>query len=321
MNHRILLALFIILSFSSISAQEIFRRFSTDIEKYPEELGVFMGTETAELVPEAIQSFVQRWIDGSIPDTNKAEFILISNQLLDNYARPRPHFMTFLEVIHLFSIDSGQADNQHIWINSMIDFTGPSNLTLPVIQDYMMFARNLLRSGIISQTNSTRWISSSRGFRLEYTDSVRLHVDGTDLTCYAVRDSIMILQTGGVYNPISHYWEGQGGRITWDRSGYNPDRIYAELDSYSVNFRLSEFKIDTVSYYNKEYFDFPIPGKLEHRAERIISGPKANYPRFVSFLMDYVIEDISQNVDYSGGISLGHNYFWKHRRFRKGGAG
>ncbi|MCK4750826.1 MAG: hypothetical protein KAT15_27400, partial [Bacteroidales bacterium] len=77
-----------------------------------------------------------------------------------------------------------------------------------------------------------------------------------------------------------------------------------ELDSYSVNFRLSEFKIDTVSYYNKEYFDFPIPGKLEHRAERIISGPKANYPRFVSFLMDYVIDDISHNVDYSGGISM-----------------
>ena len=304
MNQHILLALSFALFFLPVSAQEVFRRFSQDIEKYPSEIVTFMGADSEELVPGALQSLVQKWNDGSIADTNKAELIVISNQLLDKYARPHPHFMTFLEVVHKFGEDPQQADNQAEWIRSMLDFTGFSGFTLPAIHDYMMFARHLLESMTISQTKSTRWVSSNQEFRLEYTDSVRLYIEETDLTCYAVRDSIMILQTGGIYNPVSHYWSGKGGRINWERSGYDRERIYARLGNYTTNFHLSELRIDSVSYYNKDYFDFDIPGRLEYKAERIISSQQTNYPRFISYQSNYSIEDIYKNVDYSGGISM-----------------
>ena len=104
MNQRIILALslFLLLSFSNLPAQELFRRFSTDITMYPEELLTFMGLGTEEIVPEAVQSIIQLWGEGSIPDTNKIEILIISNQLLEKNARPRPQYETFVEALHLF---------------------------------------------------------------------------------------------------------------------------------------------------------------------------------------------------------------------------
>ncbi len=308
MKPHILLLFSILLSVSEINAQEeIFRRFSGDIEKYPDELLRFMDLETGaeELIPAAVQTLVLKWGDGSIADTNKKEIIVISNQLLEKYARPRPHFMTFLEVLYLYRQDSLlQDDNQRVWIESMLDLSGPAGLSLTVLQDYMEFARGLLASGTISQTKSTRWVSSNRDFRLEYTDSVRLYVPETNLSCYAVRDSIMILRTEGVFNPLSLQWKGNGGRINWERTGYDGERIYAELDEYQVDFHYSEFRVNSVDYYNLEFFDFAIPGSLEHKVERIISAQKANYPKFRSFQLNYMIEGLFDNVDYLGGISM-----------------
>jgi hypothetical protein len=304
MNQRILLLLCFLLSVSHAPAQEIFRRFSSNIEKYPEELVTFMGFSGEETMPGAVQSLFQKWGEGSIPDTAKTEIVLISNRMLEKFARPLPHFMTFLQILYLFGEAPDQYENQRNWIESMLDFSVSPDVSLPELQDYLVFTLHLLESGTMSETNSTRWVSSNRVFRLEYTDSVRLLLDGTDLTCFAVRDSIMVLQTGGVYNPVSRVWSGKGGRINWARSGYDPEKVYAELDRYRINLRQSEFRIDTVLYHNSEYFDFAVPGRLEHKVERIISGPRANFPKFFSFKMDYSIDDIFKNVDFSGGISM-----------------
>jgi len=304
MNHRLILVLILLSMVPGISGQEIFRRFSTDTISYPDELVRFMGLGPEESYPEAVQMMIQRWGEGSIPDTNKVEIIHISNNLLDKYARPQPQYITFLEVLHLFESNPQHAENQRQWIESMLDFTLPSRLSLPAIQDYMLFTKQFLESGTVSQSNSTKWVSSNLNFKLEFKDSVRLYIDETNLTCYAVRDSIMILQTAGVYNPLSHLWLGKKGRINWSRSGYDGERIYSEFQQYSVNFRSSEFAIDTVMFYNKDLFDFAIPGGLNHKTERIISGPKANFPRFVSFQLNYLVDGIFDNVIYNGGISM-----------------
>ncbi len=304
MSHRIILVSIFLSIVTGISGQDIFRRFSTDTVSYPEELLRFMGVETVESAPEVVSLMAQKWGEGSIPDTNKVEIIRISNNLLEKYARPRPHYLTFLEVLHLFDSNPRNAENQRRWIESMLDFTTSSGLTLPAIQDYMMSTRLLLESGTISQTNSTRWKSSSLEFRLEYDDSVSIYLDRTNLTCYAVRDSIMIHQTGGVYNPITHKWTGKEGKITWDRSGYDPERVYSDFDSYQINLRTSDFNIENVRFYHTDLFDFAIPGGLQHKAERIISETKANYPKFQSYEMNYVVDGIYDNVEYNGGISM-----------------
>ena len=304
MKQRILIFQILILFGTGLSGQEVFRRFSTDLENYPGELVTFMGTGAEETQPLIIQTFIENWNAGMMLDTTKAQLIAISNKMLDINARPRPHFIKFLQVINAFTIYNGPAENYLNWLRSMLHFTASRNYTLPVINDYIVFSLKLLNSGILYESNSTRWTSSNPDFQLIFNDSVQVVVGPTDLTCNAVRDSILVYGTSGIYNPLSHYWLGDGGKITWERSGYSPDQVYAALDEYMINFRFYEFHADSVTFYHKKYFDFEILGRLDDKVERILSQATANYPRFESYRASFRLDDIFEGIDYSGGISM-----------------
>ena len=304
MKQRILISLILILVGSGLSGQEVFRRFSTELENYPGELVIFMGTSDEEAQPLIIQTFIENWNAGMMLESTKAQLIALSNKMLDKNARPRPHFVTFLQVINAFTLYNGPAENYLNWLRSMHHFTATRDYTLPVINDYLLFSLKLLNFGILYESNSTRWTSSNADFQLLFDDSVQVVVGPTDLTCNAVRDSILVYGTSGIYNPISHSWRGDGGRITWERAGYAPDQVYAALDKYMINFRFYEFHADSVAFYHKQYFNFEILGSLDDKVERILSQATANYPRFESYQASFRLDDIFEGIDYYGGISM-----------------
>ena len=304
MKQRILISLIIILIGSGLYGQTVFRRFSTELEKYPGELVTFMGTSDEEAQPLIIQRFIENWNAGMMLDTTKAQLIALSNNMLNKNARPRPHFITYIEVINAFTSYLGPAENYLNWLSSMHQFTTSSDYSLAVINDYLLFSLKLLNSGILYETGSARWTSTNADFQLLFDDSVRVVVGQTDLICHAVRDSIMLYGTRGIYNPLSHSWRGDGGRITWERAGYAPDQVYARLDEYTINFRFYEFHADSVAFYHKQFFDFEIQGSLDDKVERIISKTTANYPRFQSYQASFRLDDIYEGIDYAGGISM-----------------
>ncbi len=304
MKQRILISLILILIGSGLFGQAVFRRFSTELENYPGELVTFMGTSDEEAQPLIIQTFIENWNAGMMLDTTKAKLIALSNNMLDKNARPRPHFITYIQVINAFTSYLGPAENYLNWLSSMHHFTTSSDYSLAVINDYLLFSLKLLNSGILYESGSARWTSSNADFQLLFDDSVRVVVGQTDLSCHAVRDSIMLYGTRGIYNPLSHSWRGDGGRITWERAGYAPDQVYVRLDEYTINFRFYEFHADSVAFYHKQFFDFEILGSLDDKVERIISQATANYPRFESYQASFRLDDIYEGIDYSGGISM-----------------
>jgi hypothetical protein len=304
MKQRIQVSLIILLLGSGLYGQEVFRRFSTDLENFPGELINFMGTSDEEFQPLIIQTFLEIWNAGMMLDTTKSQLIDIANKLLDKKARPRPHFVTFLQVINAFNVYLGPAENYQNWLRSMQYFAASRDHSLPVINDYVLFTLKLLNSAVLYESNSTCWTSSNADFQLSFDDSVQVVVGPTDLTCNAVKDSILVYGTRGTYNPISHYWRGIGGKVTWERAGYSPDQVYAALDAYTINFRLYEFHADSVVFYHKKYFDSDIQGSLDVKVERIITKATANYPRFESYQASFRLDDIFEGIDYFGGISM-----------------
>jgi hypothetical protein len=186
----------------------------------------------------------------------------------------------------------------------MLHLSASRGFTLPQINDYLLFTEKWLNAGILYESSSTRWTSSNIDFQLVFNDSVQVVVGPTDLTCIAVRDSILVHETGGIYNPISHLWKGSGGKVTWERAGYSADQVYADLDRYMINFRFYEFHADSVTFYHKQYFDFGMLGSLVVKVERIISQATTNYPRFESYQASFRLNDIFESIDYYGGISM-----------------
>ena len=295
---------FLLILTIQLQAQDVFHRFSSDIEKYPEELAVFMNEVPVEGQVSVTGTFIQNWTGGILTDTLKADIRIISNKLLDKNARPKPHFNTFLNIINLSLAEGLLDDNFLNWISSMHFVTTSDAYNLNQVDSYLAFMMNLLKDRILNQTKGAIWQCSAPAFRLTFNDSVMVYVDDTDLKCYAIRDSIVIFNTSGIYMPLTQQWLGTGGRVTWSRSGFDPEMVYAEMEDYHIDMRFSEFHADSVYFSNKHFIDFQMKGKLEHRVERVISEDKAIYPRFESYQSNYDLKGIYENIDYSGGLSM-----------------
>ena len=125
-----------------------------------------------------------------------------------------------------------------------------------------------------------------------------------DLTCYSKRDSLQLFETQGVLYPVHNRWEGEGGLVTWERGGYSREEVFAHLQKYQIDLTRSDYTAEQVSFTNKLYFDEPLMGALEDKVKLNAREEDATYPKFTSYTRKFVIEDLYENIDFEGGLSM-----------------
>ncbi|NOR88373.1 MAG: hypothetical protein GQ527_12260, partial [Bacteroidales bacterium] len=141
-------------------------------------------------------------------------------------------------------------------------------------------------------------------WKLEVDSSVRLVFDLVDLVCYTKKDSSNIYSTSGSYNPITKKWIGKGGNINWQRANFDPNEVYANLNKYQIEMKMSKFKADSLEFFNYRYFDKPIQGVLEEQVLASRRGKKALFPAFTSYTKQWKIPEIFVDIDFSGGFKI-----------------
>ena len=248
--------------------------------------------------------FTAAWDSGLISPQAKGEIIALSNKLLRKNARPKPHFMLFIMNQDAFLKGSLKENSYNAWMKGLDFLADSRNKQVTDIENYLDITNNLIRNGVIFQSTGVRWKAAQPDFYFEFKDSVRIIFKPVTLTCVAVRDSIQIYNTEGIFAPYTQMWFGKGGKVTWERSGYSSSEVYSDLRRYRINMRLSEYKADSVTFYNKVYLKFSMLGKLEDKVEPIGSADKSNYPRFESYQSNYKIKDIYKNVNFQGGLAM-----------------
>lgn len=303
MKKGILLVAIIFSSLNYISSQVI-STFSSGVEKYTDELKTFMGSVLSEREEIIMDNYTTAWDSGLISPAIKSEIIILSNKLLRKNARPKPHFMLFILNQEAFLAGTQDEESYKAWKEGLDFLVDSRNIQVTEVENYLHITNNLIRNNIIFQSASTQWKASQPDFYFEFKDSVRVIFNPVTLTCIAVRDSIKIFETEGIYEPYSQTWHGKGGRVTWERSGYSSDEVYSELGNYRINMRLSNYTADSVQFYNKIYLNFSMLGKLEDKVEPVGSAEKSNYPRFESYQINYRIDNIFKNVNFQGGLSM-----------------
>ncbi|MCB0380657.1 MAG: hypothetical protein KDD24_05320 [Flavobacteriales bacterium] len=112
------------------------------------------------------------------------------------------------------------------------------------------------------------------------------------------------MNTKGIYYPTLGKWVGEGGKITWERAGFSPDSVWAEVDHYTIDMKSPTYTIKDVTFYDYNYFADPMKGVFEEKVLANVSEEKATYPRFTSYSARLEINNISEGVDYIGGFSL-----------------
>ncbi len=283
---------------------QIVNEFPGDSTKFIETLSEFLEKRISEENEEKFQKFREYWETGKFSPAKRNTIVSMANTLLQNNANREPHFTTLLDFFIRTNNTEFDSENFQTWIKGFHHLTREKKRKLKKITDYFHFTLDFIESGSLYSSRSRTWYAKGDDYQFIYDTTIKVIYADTRLKCKQRDDSIRIYETEGAYYPFKRKWEGRGGRVTWERAGYSPENIYAEVSDYSINMSKAEYQADSVQFINKLYFDRPIIGTLDEKLQHVIKPSQANYPVFNSYQKLFEISNIYNNIDYIGGFQM-----------------
>jgi hypothetical protein len=268
-----------------------------------------MEGKISESNKETFEKFNTYWSTGKFSEQLRDSIIYISNQLLKNNAKREPHFVRMINFF--MEIDSTFFDNNKFktWMKSFHYAISQKRRKLPITMRLFNFTLEFSESSALYVSNTRNWYSSSDNYQFIFDTTLKVIYNNTNLKCRFREDSIQVFNTSGTYYPFSSYWNGENGKVTWERTGYQRDNIYAELSDYDIDMSKAEYTADSVKFINKLYFDEPVLGKLEEKLIHISNSSNAIYPVFSSYQSIFEIDNIYENIDFVGGFTMKGSQF------------
>jgi len=270
------------------------------IHKLDEIFSISSDKKTAR---DFIKQFDEFWNSSNCSDELKGQIINISDLMYNKKARPFPDYHLYLTTVLSFIKTEQNSDNFKIWHNGI--FTLLSNSRYPIRHANRLFnlTQELLNSNILYSTSAIEWVSSSSNFKYTFTDSLYLTVENVNITCRSRTDSISVLNTSGTLNLMSGLWHGKKGKVTWEQSGLDPQKVYATFGDFNIDMSKNYFFVDSVNFNHTEHFNHSLKGSLNHRLMNIRNPKNTTYPKFESYEQRYKIDNIHENFNYEGGFS------------------
>lgn len=298
-------ALIFILLFPFLTRAQVQKSFPAEPDQFVREvIGMLEATRRSDCAATA-DAFAANYkagaLSGKMPAIQATASIMLGRSML-----AYPHFELYLRTVNDF-VKAAKDDNLFQKWSDILDKVTKAQRRGETrdFKAYLEFSGGLFREGAVYISDSKSWFAKTDNFTLHYDSVPKAVFPGVDLMQTGARDTIIIKGTSGVFFPLDLTWKGKKGRIDWTRAGFAPDQVYADIDQYTIDVSKSEFTIDSVTFYNKLYFDFPLKGRLTDRLT--VQKDQISYPRFESFRKDLTIKDLSPNVKYQGGFSLEGN--------------
>ncbi|NTW25519.1 MAG: hypothetical protein HGA37_12545, partial [Lentimicrobium sp.] len=295
-----LILIFAFSVFFRLNAQEL-KVFSEDPTAFIGELSIFMQSSTDREVKLALGVFEEGWNTGIYDATVQKEIIKTFNLMLTQRMRPTPGFRDYLISLNSFP-EATTVKSYLAWHKGLMPLVDGKQLRqLSAFLDGTT-ALNLKKE--LFRSNANSWQFRNGSFSYDFDTTLVVRLKNVDLVCISGKDSIKILETSGVVWPMTNRFSGSQGKILWSTFGFNPAKVYALLGNYKLNLKQTTYTADTVNFYNKDYFKFPLTGKLEDRVLAGVPPDKATFPKFVSYQTDIEITQIFKGINYRGGFTL-----------------
>ncbi len=280
-------------------------KFSTNHEAFFTELTAFYASEEKREDRKEGEALIEKFTPfwNNLSDVKKDAVIANCNRMIDRKMRPFPHFKIYINTLINFENarqNESNFKNFHLVLENLIEKSRGRNY-----MTFLEFCENLFLDNTLYKSPTTRWTADNSGYELKYEeDSPYLIFNSLNLTGYANNDSTVIYKTKGRYYPIENNWKGVGGLVTWERAGFSRDMVWAELKNYDINLKFSKYEIDSVTFYNKNFFNDPLMGSLSEKVLANVTPDKASYPQFKSYDLRLKIDNIFEDVNYEGGFTM-----------------
>jgi len=295
---------FILFTCLSVHSVAQLREFTREKQAFVDELTELLEEADKKQARTLLEeSFVPFWLNGDFYTAEQQEQIYdIADIMLKKRLRPFPFYKAFITSIMSFPGSPQEGDGFNTWYE-IIDILEKSSKKK--LENFLLMTENLFQDNIFYKSASTTWKGNNAGwlFQIEGKD-YKVVFPSTDLICLAKGDSSVIYATSGEFDQQKQKWNGQEGKITWERAALDPNETYAVIQNpYELNIRSSFYKIDSVRFFNA-FFDYPLIGVLEDKILANVTAEKATFPLFSSYDKRLEIENIIDKVDYNGGFRL-----------------
>ena len=305
MNVRLkIFLLFVFYLFAGRSEGQVLKNFTTDPVKFVEELQQFLGETNKKDGEKLMASFKISWNSGKFTSRQQDDIYRTANAMLRKRMKAFPDFSNYLSALISFSNSTQSAASFAAWQASLDKL-----LLLPVrhFANYIIVCNNLFKDNIIYQSSSTNWHSDNSNYSFDFDSIPKIIFPSLNLVCSARGDSSIIYNTKGFLYPTRQLFYGEGGKVNWVRAGWDENIVHAELKRYVLDVTGSDFKADSVIFYNTTYFNKPLIGKYTDKILANIKVETASYPRFESYTTGLTIKNIVPDIDYRGGFSMNGN--------------
>lgn len=299
-SKSILSLLFILLSVQSQAQTP--DKFSNDSIAFFNEMEGYLSSARKE-GKGFMKQFEEVWYGGYFSETQREGVYAVANTMLKKKLRAFPDFRNYLFTVGSFVVDTNQtAQSFEAWQGILFELLQKRNKRN--FTQFLDFCNGLFRENVMYFSASTIWSANNNSYLFAYDSLPKITFEELDLICFAKRDSMIIHNTRGAYYPTTQTWVGSGGNVYWKKAGFGPKNVYAEIDDYQINAKLSTYEADSVVFYNKFYFDAPLIGKLTDKVLANMTEKRAIYPRFDSYDKRIQIENLAPGVNFDGGVSM-----------------
>jgi hypothetical protein len=299
---NLFLSFVLLFAFSYTSTAQI-KSFSADSINFVQEMGNFLVTARKKEGEDFMKKeFIPVFYSGRFTEKNKQRIYSTCNIMLKKRMKPFPDFVNYLTTMMNF-LDSKQSDESfEAWQKSLEKII--ENSTSKKFVDYLSFSEKLFAENILYQSSHLTWYSDNENYKFEFDSLPYVVFKSLNLSCYSKGDSAVIYNTKGTLYPTEGKWIGQGGKVNWLRTGFDDESVYATLKNYDITLKTAAYVADSVLFYNANYFDKPLLGRLEERVMANVTEKNATYPKFESYNKRFRIKNLVEDVDYDGGFSM-----------------
>lgn len=306
MKKLILLIVVCLMAVANLQAQT--KAFTPEPYAFMDELKAFFAKSDANYDSGKLllKEFAPYWHGGSFTEEQQQKIYQVANQMLAKKARNFPHMFDYINALLVFCEEGGtQQPNFTEWFNGLNTIVYDKSMKLSDIDKYILSIIYMLRDKAIYTSGSLKWISSNNHFEInKINDTVCYYFNNLDLKCIQRKDSIVIYNTKGIYNPISNVWKGGQATVYWDKAGISRDTSWAEIDSYKILLTKSSYTIKDVVFYHLGYFDYPLMGTITDKVMETTSAKIVSYPQFRSDEKTFDIENLFDDIHYYGGFTI-----------------
>ncbi len=303
---KLFFTLIIVLITTTLGYGQKVYKFTKNPDKFPKELDEFLSLNLDKSKKDAHELFMDKftlfWKSDSLDIPQKNKIIEVCNIMTAKRMRGYPHIEQLLSTVMVVNSKEVGKQMYDDWIISIDPFL--NNKSINMILGYFERTRFLILNNEIYHSPSVNWVVSELKFKIVISGKYPKFVFETvDLICRTRKDSSVIYQTQGTLDVQKNVWEGIGGMVDWSRAKLPTNEVYAMLKKYMVKLKSPKYYADSVTFFDKRRFDYPLQGRI---VEKVLSSASENtsHPQFISYKMDLRIVDIFPNVDFVGGYSL-----------------